>query len=63
MVTVEGSANLTSHPRLEQHIVTNDRGLYDFHRTWMEEILQAPSKAAAAEYLTGQGGKSKSRAG
>jgi len=31
-ITVEGSANLTSNPRLEQYVVTNDRALYDFHR-------------------------------
>jgi len=36
-LTVEGSANLTSNPRTEQYVVTNDRGLYDFHRGWMDE--------------------------
>jgi len=38
-LTVEGSANLTSNPRLEQYVVTNDRSLYEFHRAWMEEAF------------------------
>jgi len=38
-LTVEGSANLTSNPRLEQYIITNDRGLYEFHRGWMDEVF------------------------
>jgi hypothetical protein len=39
--TVEGSANLTSNPRLEQYVITNDRPLWEFHRRWMEEMLTA----------------------
>ena len=38
-ITVEGSANLTGNPRLEQYTITNDRALYDFHRTWTEEAF------------------------
>jgi hypothetical protein len=38
-ITVEGSANLTSNPRTEQYVITNDRGLWDFHREWMEEAF------------------------
>jgi len=38
-LTVEGSANLTSNPRLEQYVLTNDRELYEFHREWMEEAF------------------------
>lgn len=38
-ITIEGSANFTSNPRLEQYTMTNDKGLYVFHRTWMEEML------------------------
>jgi hypothetical protein len=40
-ISVEGSANLTSNPRLEQYVITNDQGLYDFHRGWMEEAFRA----------------------
>lgn len=38
-ITIEGSANFTSNPRLEQYTMTNDRALYEFHRAWMEEML------------------------
>ena len=38
-LAVEGSANLTSNPRLEQYTLTNARDLYRFHREWMEEML------------------------
>ncbi|HUX15944.1 MAG TPA: hypothetical protein VMW52_05690, partial [Phycisphaerae bacterium] len=37
-LTVEGSANLNSNPRLEQYVITNDRGLHDWHRAWMDAI-------------------------
>ena len=43
-LTVEGSANLTANPRTEQYVITNDRGLWDFHRGWMEELLAAHAK-------------------
>lgn len=36
-ITLEGSANFTANPRLEQFVITNDRQVYDFHRNWMEE--------------------------
>jgi hypothetical protein len=35
-IVIEGSANFTANPRVEQNTVTNDRDLYDFHRSWME---------------------------
>lgn len=38
-ITIEGSANFTYNPRLEQNCVTNDAGLFEFHRAWMEELL------------------------
>jgi len=38
-LTVEGSANYTANPRIEQYCLTNDRTVFDFHKTWMEEIL------------------------
>lgn len=46
-LTVEGSANLTANPRLEQYVLTNDRPLYEFHRGWMEEMFT--TKALAVE--------------
>jgi hypothetical protein len=38
-LTVEGSANFTANPRLEQTTITNDKALWQFHVDWMEEIL------------------------
>lgn len=43
-LTVEGSANLTGNPRLEQYVATNDRALYAFHRDWFEEALVLETK-------------------
>ncbi len=43
-LTVEGSANLTGNPRLEQYVVTNDQSLYEFHRDWFEEALVFETK-------------------
>ncbi len=40
-ITIEGSANFTANPRLEQTVITNDRELYQFHRAWLEEMLGA----------------------
>jgi len=36
---MEGSANFTSNPRLENYIIVNDRALWDFHREWMEGVF------------------------
>ncbi len=38
-IVLEGSANWTANPRLEQNLITNDEGLYRFHREWMERFL------------------------
>jgi len=40
-LSVEGSANLTANPRLEQYVFANIPDLYRFHRDWMEECLTA----------------------
>lgn len=37
-LVVEGSANLTASPRAENFILSNNHDLYDFHRSWMEEM-------------------------
>ena len=36
---IEGSANFTANPRMEQYVLTRDDKLFDFHKEWMEEIL------------------------
>jgi len=38
-IVMDGSGNYTGNPRLEQFNITNDRGLYEFHRGWIEEML------------------------
>ncbi|HRK33039.1 MAG TPA: hypothetical protein PLJ47_00490 [Candidatus Hydrogenedentes bacterium] len=38
-IVIEGSANFTANPRLEQYVITNDRDLYEFHRSWMDHFL------------------------
>ena len=40
-IVVEGSANWTANPRIEQNVVSNDRDLFEFHRAWMESVLPA----------------------
>lgn len=36
---IEGSANFTANPRIEQFILSNNVELYEFHKTWMNQIL------------------------
>jgi hypothetical protein len=38
-LSIEGSANFTSNPRLENTTITNDRAVWEFHVGWMREIL------------------------
>lgn len=38
-VVVEGSANFTANPRVEQYVITRDRALARFHVEWMEGML------------------------
>ena len=38
-IVVEGSANFTQNPRIEQYVVTHSRELAEFHRSWMEEMF------------------------
>lgn len=45
--TIEGSANLRSCGSIEQFVMTNDRGLLEFHRQWI------------ADYVDSLGGKDK----
>ena len=38
---MEGSANFTNNPRIEQNIVANDRELWEHHQGWIEDVLGA----------------------
>lgn len=37
-ITIEGSANFTANPRIEQFIVTNSPELLAFHKDWMDKM-------------------------
>ena len=37
--TIEGSANLRSCNSIEQLAITNDRSLYQFHKTWIDDFI------------------------
>lgn len=45
-LVIEGSANLTANPRLEQYVLSNDRALWEFHRGWMESVYAARARPA-----------------
>lgn len=34
-IVIEGSANFTANPRVEQYIINNDKELYEFHKKWI----------------------------
>jgi len=38
-LVMEGSANYTSNPRIEQNTITNSRELYNFHAGWIKEAF------------------------
>jgi len=44
-IVMEGSANFTGNPRIEQNMITNSKELYEFHKGWMEEVLEAKNDA------------------
>lgn len=38
-ITIEGSANFTANPRVEQYAISNGKDLHAFHKAWMDDIL------------------------
>lgn len=38
-ISIEGSANFTANPRVENYCMSNDKKLLEFHRVWMESML------------------------
>lgn len=36
--SVEGSGNLSFNSRIEQYVIDNDKGLFEFTKNWMQEI-------------------------
>lgn len=43
-IVMEGSANFTANPRLEQNVITQSKALWEFHWQWINEMFNAPSK-------------------
>jgi hypothetical protein len=39
-IVICGSANFTSNPRIEQFTIYNSKELFDFHKSWMDEIIK-----------------------
>jgi hypothetical protein len=38
-LVIEGSANFTANPRMEQYVFCNSEAVYNFHKAWMEDCL------------------------
>lgn len=41
---VEGSGNLSDNARIEQYLFEQSKGMFYFHKSWMEELLKMESK-------------------
>lgn len=41
---LEGSANFTANPRIEQNCLTNSKRVFDFHKEWMNEVFAKVKK-------------------
>lgn len=39
-IVIEGSANFTANPRIEQFSVHNCKELHQFHKEWMDEVIK-----------------------
>jgi len=39
-LVVEGSANFTANPRIEQYVITHDEQLLRFHASWIDEAVE-----------------------
>lgn len=37
-IVFEGSGNLSDNARIEQYLIENNREVYEFHKSWMNEI-------------------------
>jgi predicted metallo-beta-lactamase superfamily hydrolase len=38
-IVLEGSANFTANPRIEQNMIVNCQELAEFHKAWIDEVL------------------------
>lgn len=39
-IVIEGSANFTANPRIEQNAITDDEPLYRFHQGWIDSLFK-----------------------
>lgn len=39
-LVLEGSANYTANPRIEQNIILNSEAVYRFHQGWLDEVIE-----------------------
>ena len=39
-LVMEGSANFTANPRVEQNIIANSKQLFEYHESWIKEIFR-----------------------
>ena len=46
---IESSANLRTCRNLEQFAITQDRGLFDFHREWMESVHEHEARRTSRD--------------
>jgi len=51
---VEGSANFTANPRIEQFVISDSEMLYQFHKNWMDEIINYGSGIKTKNYKPGR---------
>lgn len=42
----EGSGNMSDNARIEQYVFEQSRLMYDFHKNWMDEVIEKYSKNA-----------------
>ena len=43
-IVFEGSGNLSDNARIEQYILEDNRQIYDFHKSWINEIINDENK-------------------
>jgi hypothetical protein len=50
-IVIESSGNLRSCHSMEQSVITQDAGLYEFHRGWIEECFTNTSKRKTSQII------------
>ena len=42
---IEGSGNLSNNARVEQYLFEQSQGMYEFHKSWVDEIVELSGKS------------------